>query len=108
MLVWKPSAESQLDSPTSTVGCSAYDVGWLPLCDDLVVLMPPGWEESEGVWIEIEAAGTLGIRIYYLEVPERFIGLTPARVMASRLVHAAAERSEVDDRRDIQLGNILR
>ena len=56
-----------------------YDVGWLPHCDELVVLMLPGWEESEGVRIEIEVAGTLGIRICYLEVPERFIGLTPAQ-----------------------------
>ena len=77
MLVWKPSAESQLDSPTSTVGCSAYDVGWLPLCDDLVVLMLPGW--AQGVRIEIEAAESLGIRITYLKLPERFTGLTPAQ-----------------------------
>ena len=62
-----------------------YDVGWLPYCDELVVLMLPGREESEGVWIEIETAGTLGIRICYLEVPERFIGLTLAQCVELHL-----------------------
>ena len=43
------------------------------------MLIPPGWDENEGVRIEIEAARALGIRICYLEVPERFIGLTLAQ-----------------------------
>ena len=40
-----------------------YDVGWLPHCDELVVLMLPGWAQSEGVRVEIEAAEALGIQI---------------------------------------------
>ena len=28
-----------------------YDVGWLPFCEELVVLKLPGWAESEGVQI---------------------------------------------------------
>ena len=53
-----------------------YDVGWLPFCEELVVLKLPGWAESEGVRIEVEFAGELGIRITYMEIPERFLGLT--------------------------------
>ena len=53
-----------------------YDVGWLPCCEELVVLKLPGWADSEGVRIEVEVAEELGIRITYLEVPERFPGLT--------------------------------
>ena len=53
-----------------------YDVGWLPCCEELVVLKLPGWAESEGIRIEVEVAEKLGIRITYMEVPERFSGLT--------------------------------
>ena len=56
-----------------------YDVGWLPHCDELVVLMLPGWAESKGVRIEVEAAEALGIRATYLETPETFTGLTPVQ-----------------------------
>ena len=53
-----------------------YDVGWLPYCDELVVLMLPGWADSEGLRIEVEVTEGLGIRMSYLEMPERFPGLT--------------------------------
>ena len=56
-----------------------YGVDWLPHCDELVILMLPGWAESEGVRIKIEAAKELGIRISYLETPYRFTALTPAQ-----------------------------
>ena len=56
-----------------------YDVGWLPHCDELVILMLPGWAESEGERIEVEAAERLDIRTTYLEPPEKFIGLTLAQ-----------------------------
>lgn len=57
----------------------AYDVGWLPCCEEIVVLKLPGWFDSEGVRIEVEVARELGIRITHMEVPERFYGLTPQR-----------------------------
>ena len=53
-----------------------YDVGWLPCCEELVVLKLPGWADSEGVRIEVEVAESLDIRITYLEVPESLSGLT--------------------------------
>ena len=56
-----------------------YDVGWLPHCDELVILMLPGWNKSEGVRIEIKAAGALGIAVRRIEMSERFTGLPPAQ-----------------------------
>ena len=56
-----------------------YDVDWLPHCDELVVLVLPGWAESKGVRIEVEAAEALGIRATYLETSETFTGLTPVQ-----------------------------
>ena len=53
-----------------------YDVGWLPYCKELVLLKLPGWVDGGGVRIKVEVAEELGIRITYLEVPERFLGLT--------------------------------
>ena len=37
----------------------------------------PGWAQSEGLLIEINAAEDLGVGITYLEPAEKFIGLTP-------------------------------
>ena len=53
-----------------------YDVGWLYHCDELVVLMLPGWADSKGVRIEVKIAEELGIWMTYMEMPERFRGLT--------------------------------
>ena len=53
-----------------------YDLGWLSHCAELVVLMLPGWSESKGVRLEIEAAESWVIPISYMEPPERFAGLT--------------------------------
>ena len=53
-----------------------YDIGWLAHCAALVVLELPGWEESEGVRLEIEVANGLDIPISYLDTPSEFAGLT--------------------------------
>ena len=37
-----------------------YDAGWLLYCDELVVLMLPGWEDSKGVRIRGLIAQKLG------------------------------------------------
>ena len=60
-----------------------YDVGWLSHCNEMAILMLPGWAESEGVLIEIETAESLGIKIDYLKAPEKFAGLTPAQSCAA-------------------------
>ena len=39
----------------------------------------PGWGESEGVEIEIEAAEALGSGTTYSETLEKFTGVTPAQ-----------------------------
>ena len=39
--------------------------------------MMPGWAQSEGLLIEINATEDLGVGITYLEPVEKFIGLTP-------------------------------
>ena len=51
-----------------------YDVGWLEHYDELIVLMLPGWAESKGVRIEIEAAEELGILVSYVDLPGTFAG----------------------------------
>ena len=42
----------------------------------MIVLMLPGWAESKGVRIEIEAAEELGIPVSYADLPEAFAGLS--------------------------------
>ena len=56
-----------------------YDIGWLAHCAELVVLKLPGWEESEGVRLEIAVAESLEIPVSYMETPEQFMGLTSER-----------------------------
>lgn len=53
-----------------------YDLGWLSHCVELVVLTLPGWQESKGVLLEIEAAESWSIPISYFDPPEQFAGLT--------------------------------
>ena len=53
-----------------------YDLGWLSHCAELVVLRLPGWTDSKGVRLEIEAAEFWGIPVVYMDPPERFAGLT--------------------------------
>ena len=56
-----------------------YDLGWLSHCAGLIVLMLPGWSESMGVRLEIEAAESWRIPIFRMDPPARFAGLTPAQ-----------------------------
>ena len=43
-----------------------HDGSWLPHCDELAVLMLPGWAKSKGVRMEAEVAEALGIRNSHL------------------------------------------
>lgn len=43
-----------------------YDREFLERCDEVVVLMLPGWKESVGVQAEIRIAGELGKPVRYL------------------------------------------
>ena len=45
----------------------------------MIVLMFPGWAESKGVRIEIEAAEELDIPVRYADLPETFAGLSADR-----------------------------
>ena len=56
-----------------------YDIGLLAHCSELLVLRLPGWSESKGVRLELEAAQSRDILISYLDTPERFAGLTSDR-----------------------------
>jgi len=53
-----------------------YDLGWLSHCAKLVVLTLPGWSDSKGVQLEIEAAENWSIPISYMDPSEQFTGLT--------------------------------
>lgn len=44
-----------------------YDREHLERCEDLMVLMLPGWEESLGLRAEIALAEALGLPIHYLD-----------------------------------------
>jgi Domain of unknown function (DUF1937) len=44
------------------------DTDWLERCDDVVVLLLPGWRESVGVTAEIKIAKELGLPIRYMHV----------------------------------------
>lgn len=44
-----------------------YSLELMRRCDELIVLMLPGWDRSEGVACEIEAAEELGIPIYHID-----------------------------------------
>jgi hypothetical protein len=46
----------------------AIDTELLRRCDEVVVLMIPGWQESRGVTAEIELAAEFGIPVTYREV----------------------------------------
>jgi hypothetical protein len=50
-----------------------YDRKFLERCDEVVVLMLDGWEESVGVQAEIRIAGELGKPVRYL-APEEAAG----------------------------------
>ena len=53
--------------PTSWDYWAKVDRIMIAMCDTLVVLQLPGWQESRGVIAEIEIAAELGLEIIYLE-----------------------------------------
>lgn len=56
----------QTEIPTGWERWKAQDLGVLEACDELVVLMLPGWEQSKGVSEEIKAAEEFGIPVNYM------------------------------------------
>lgn len=44
-----------------------YDIAFLEWCEELWVIMLPGWKESPGTQSEIKVAGILDKKIVYLE-----------------------------------------
>ena len=53
--------------PTGYTFWKRRDRWFIRKCDGLVVLMLPGWEESEGVQDELQYAKKLGKEIYYMK-----------------------------------------
>lgn len=49
---------------------AAYDERLLWACDDMIVLMLPGWEDSLGVQAEIQMAEQMGMLVTYLTPEE--------------------------------------
>lgn len=54
--------------PTDWTFWKGFDVRMLTLCDELVVLCLPGWQESRGIWEERQLATTLNIPISFRDV----------------------------------------
>jgi uncharacterized Zn finger protein len=44
-----------------------YDSAFLEWCDEMWILMLPGWQESRGIQAEISIAASMGKSIRYLE-----------------------------------------
>jgi hypothetical protein len=66
--------------PTDWAFWEHVDREHLKRCDDVIVLMLDGWEESAGVQAEIRLARDLGKRVRYLAEEEAFVALTLAHV----------------------------
>jgi nucleoside 2-deoxyribosyltransferase len=66
--------------PTDWAFWQHADREHLKRCDEVVVLMLDGWEESAGVQAEIRTAQDLGKRVRYLAAEEAFVALTLAHV----------------------------
>jgi len=69
--------------PTDWAFWQHVDREHLERCDEMVVLMLDGWEESAGVQAEIRIARELGKPVRYLAAAEAFVAPTLAHV-ASR------------------------
>jgi nucleoside 2-deoxyribosyltransferase len=52
--------------PTDWEFWQTCDRAFLEACDEVLVLMLDGWQESAGVWEEIRLAGELGKPVRYL------------------------------------------
>lgn len=68
--------------PTDWSYWEAFDSHMMAACDELVVLMLPGWRESEGVQAEIDLALELDLPIRYLEPTTHTLVHVPADAKA--------------------------
>jgi hypothetical protein len=59
-----------------------HDLKFLDMCDELLVLQLPSWEQSIGVQAEIVAARAMGKPVTFME-PVEETNLTPAAHMAN-------------------------
>jgi len=66
--------------PTDWAFWQQVDREQLERCDDVVVLMLAGWEESAGVQAEIRMAREMGKPVRYLAAEEAFVAPTLAHV----------------------------
>ena len=55
------------DLPVSWAYWEEYDREMLSICEGLIVLMLPGWQESTGVQNEIKISRELGIPVQYID-----------------------------------------
>jgi len=75
--VFSPIAHSvpiaRFGLPTTWDYWEAVDRRHLEVCDEVVVLTLPGWQESQGVQAELRIAAALGKPIRYLDPDELFM-----------------------------------
>jgi hypothetical protein len=55
------------DLPTDWTFWQRLDLQYLAMCDEVIVLKLPGWEQSKGVQAEIAAARALGRPVSFLD-----------------------------------------
>ncbi len=71
-VVYSPIAQShplvEFGLPTSWEFWERFDQSHLERCDEVVVLMQDGWQESTGVQAEVRLARDLNIPVRYVEV----------------------------------------
>ena len=81
--------------PTEWSFWSRYDLEMLARCDQVVVLMLPGWQESAGVREEIRIARELGKPVRYVAPDLANVSPTLARVaFESRVERQGHQREE--------------
>lgn len=74
------------------------DLGWLEACDWMYVLMLPGWDQSDGVALELEWAKKWQITIRYLEPVEVGIDLVGAMMDLVERQEREKEQKQMIDR----------
>jgi hypothetical protein len=86
LVVFSPIVHSHplvaFDLPTGWDFWELIDRAYLARCDEVVVLMLDGWQQSVGVREEIRIARELGKPVRFLDVDEAAGSLTVARVAA--------------------------
>ena len=69
MLIYSPISHShpiaQYGLPLDWEYWQHYDKEILSICDELIIILAPGWDRSKGVQAEMELAKELGIKISY-------------------------------------------